>query len=96
MSRKDKKIIASYASYIKTNKPPKKDVYFEGIYKVPVKNIIDYERTLTVDEALAQSKLEIPKEKVKNPIFRKKSANIEVPEEEDKIVYNNQILNFKK
>ncbi len=96
LSRKDKKIISSYANYIKTNKPLKKDVYFEGIYKVPVKNIIDYERTLTVDEALAQSKLDIPKEKVKNPIFRKKSANIEIPEEEDKKVYNNQILNFKK
>ena len=55
LSRKDRKIIASYAEYIGEHKIPKRDTYIEGIYKLPVKNIIDFEKTLTVEEAIAQA-----------------------------------------
>ena len=75
----------------------KKELYIEGIYKLPVKNIVDYEKTLTVDEAIAQSETEFDKaEKIKDKLKRKeksKNKKIVVPEEEEEII-NNQILNF--
>lgn len=76
----------------------KKELYIEGIYKLPVKNIVDYEKTLTVDEAIAQSETEFDKaEKMKDKLKKKEKAknkknHIEIEEEEENI--NNQILNF--
>ncbi len=93
LSRKDRKIIDTYLRYIQFNKPGKKDMYVEGVYKLPVKNIVDFERTLTIDEAIAQSKKEDnPKEK-KEIGFRKKKKQDIVEEEE---TFHNQILNWKK
>lgn len=94
LSRKDKKIIETYAKYIQVNKPLKKDMYLEGVYKLPVKNIIDYERTLTVEEAIAQSREDVPRERKKLPLLRKKNIQTDIIEEEEK--FNNQILNWKK
>lgn len=94
-SKKDKKIVEKYKEDIAVNKPLKKDMYFEGMYRLPVKNIIDYERTLSVEEALEQSRVKIKKEKKKiNLIKNKKNKQEELEEEEE--VFNNQILNFKK
>ena len=94
MSRKDKKIIEKYKQYKKTEIPIKKDVYIEGIYKQPVKNIIDFEKTLTVDEAVAQSKVD-NEFKEKKGFFKKKKID-DIIDEKDDITYNNQILNWKK
>ena len=59
-------------------------------------NIIDYEKTLTVEEAIAQSKTEnIPKEKKKKGLFKKNKID-DIIEDEEEITYNNQILNWKK
>ena len=74
--------------------PQKKDIYIEGIYKQPVKNIIDFEKTLSVEEAIAQSKDIHAKEKKKSILFKKRVDDI-IEDEED-VVYNNQILNRNK
>ena len=94
LSRKDRKIIESYAQYIQINKPLRKDMYIEGIYKLPVKNIIDFEKTLTVEEAIAQSDNNIKKEKKKFPLIKRKKEENDINEEENMNV-NNQILKWK-
>ena len=95
LSRKDRKIVESYQNFIKLNKPLKKEMYIEGVYKLPVKNIIEFEKTLTVEEAIAQSKSELPKEKKLSSLLKKKNKPTDVIEEERE-TFNNQILNWKK
>ncbi len=56
LARKDKKIINKYLEDMKYHKPIKKEYYTENIYDIPIKNIVDFEKTLSVDEAIAQSK----------------------------------------
>lgn len=94
LSRKDKKIIDKYLKYTEKQIPLRKDTYVEGIYKQPVKNIIDFEKTLTVEEAIAQSNE--PKEKKKKGLFKKNKIDDVIDEDDDNITYNNQILNWKK
>ena len=95
LSRKDKKIIERYNQYVNLHTLPKKNYYIEGVYKQPVKNIIDFEKTLTVEEAIAQSKsYDQPKEKKKG-LFKKNKID-DIIEEEEERTYNNQILNWKK
>lgn len=97
LSRKDKKIIKTYLNDNQMDVPLKKDIYVEGIYKLPVKNIIDFEKTLSVDEAIAQSKdTTNVKEKKKKGLFAKRNKIDDVIEDEEEIVYNNQILNMNK
>ena len=97
MSRKDKKIIEHYEQYKQTEIPIKKDVYIEGVYKQPVKNIIDFEKTLTVDEAVAQSKKESEvREKKKKGFFNKNKIDDVIDEDDENQTFNNQILNWKK
>ena len=55
LSGKDKKILKKYMEYSQRVKIPKKDIYTEGVYQLPVKNIIDFEKTLSVEEAIAQA-----------------------------------------
>lgn len=101
LSKKDKKIIESYIEYENTTNIPKKDTYIEGIYQQPVKNIIDFEKTLTVEEAIAQSKKETAQNKEKSKVgFLKKRKIDDIIDsseinDEDNITYNNQILNWK-
>ena len=87
LSRKDKKIIEAYQRFININGESQKLRHVEGIYNRPVRNIIEFEKTLTVEEAIARSKQE-NMTKPKLNLFKKK----EIPEEEE-IQYNNQILN---
>ena len=71
--------------------PDKKLRHSENMYNKPVKNIVDFEKTLTVEEAIARSK-EKNVENKKHSIFAKKKN-----EEEENVTYKNQILNnFKK
>ena len=57
----------------------KKDLYIEGVYKVAMKNMVDFEKTLTVDEAIAQSKQEevrkVPK-KVKKQLEQEEEHEV--------------------
>lgn len=88
-SKNERNIIDRYLYDISMEKPLKKDIYLEGIYEEPVHNIIEYEKTLSVDEAIARTQKE---EKIKRPrqkILKSKKQQ-EVEEEED--FSNNQIL----
>ena len=100
LSRKDKKIIEVYERYMKSHANSKKDMYIEGIYKLPQKNIIDFEKTLSVEEAIAQSKDSTTKEKKRVGLFNKKNKLDDIIEDEDEeekeVTYTNQILNWKK
>ena len=95
-SRKDKKIIENYEKYTRNFPPLKKDLYIEGMYKKPVKNIIDFEKTLSVEEAIAQSKTEDEHKEKKKGLFKKNKRPDDIIEEEPEVTYNNQILNWKK
>ena len=94
LSRKDRKIIDKYLRISERKIPLKKDTYIEGVYKQPVKNIIDFEKTLTVEEAIAQSNA--PKEKKKKNLFGKNKIDDVIDEDDENQTYNNQILNWKK
>lgn len=91
--KKDRQIIERYQEFVNKNGVLRKEQYIEGIYKLPVNNIIDYEKTLTVDEALAQSstqKKAKPKKKI-SFVKKKKEDIIDIEENE---TFNNQILNW--
>ena len=91
LAKKDKKIINKYLEDMRFHKPEKKEYYTENIYEIPIKNIVDYEKTLSVDEAIAQSKTENKAKKgFKNP-FKKKPEQLEEP----KKTFENQLLKFK-
>lgn len=96
--RKDRKIIDKYREFISTEEIPKRDLYTEGMYTEPVRNIVDFEKTLSVEEAIAQSEREEkPKEKKKSHFLKKKRVLEDIIEMEDEDEFvNNQILNWKK
>ena len=105
LGRKDKKIIEDYINYEHNQIPAKRNVHIEGTYQLPVKNIIDFEKTLSIEEVIARSKNSDTnnehKEKKKSWLFKKHKIediiddNID-EEDDDNITYNNQILNWKK
>lgn len=95
--RKDKKIIDKFTEWMKTTTLPKKDTYVEGMYKQPVKNIVDFEKTLSVEEAIAQSEeIEESEEKKKHNFLKRKKVMQDIIEMEEDELVNNQILNWKK
>ena len=53
--KKEQQIIQNYLSE-NSLKKKRKLTYVEGIYRVPNQNIVDYERILTVDEAIERAK----------------------------------------
>lgn len=91
-TKEEKNIIARYLNsdlleFDKNNR----DVYVEGIYKQPVHNIIDYERTLTVEAAIASQQGGQVQEdnKKKEKKTKKNSKEVkQVPQKSDE----NQIL----
>lgn len=95
LEKKEKQIIAKYQEYLETTQLPKKDLYQEGMYAQPVRNIVDFEKTLSVEEAIAQSEKEEPKKKRKSFLKRKRVIE-DIIELEDDEEINNQILNWKK
>ena len=105
LGRKDKRIIEDYINYEQNQIPAKRNVHIEGTYQLPVNNIIDFEKTLSIEEVIARSKnsdtTNEHKEKKKLWLFKKHKIediiddNID-EEDDDDITYNNQILNWKK
>lgn len=92
LGKTDKKIITKYLEDMKFHKPTHKEYYIENIYDIPIKNIVDFEKTLTVDEAIAQSKKkEIKTKKSIKDLFKKKA----IVENEPKKNFENQLLKFK-
>lgn len=98
LSKKDKKIVTGYLEQIKFEPPAEKVYYTDDIEEIPMGNIVDYETTLSVDEAIAQSKArEKVKDKEKSKKFgifkwfnKKKEENIETDDDEN----DNQLLKF--
>ena len=74
-SKKDRKIIDKYL--VDDSPKPKTAVFVEGVYDKPVQSIIDYGKTLTVDEVMAQEekqkKLE-EQERIKEEKRKEKEA----------------------
>ena len=62
--KKERQIIENYLQNNQIKKG-KRISYVEGIYKIPNNTIIDYERVLTVDEAIERAKAENKVKKVK-------------------------------
>ena len=95
-TKQDRYIISKYLEYIKVTDIPDTEEYVEGMYINPASNIIDYEKTMTIEAALAMKKQEEkekrdvaePKEKA---TFRKKKKEIQKIETEEEFG-NNQIL----
>lgn len=97
LGKKERQIVSKYIDFVDSTKLPKRDVYTEGVYKQPVKNIVDYEKTLSVEEAIARSEQEeVPKEKKRHHFLKKKPIIEDIIEIEEDEFVNNQILNFKK
>ena len=68
------------------------DIYTEGMYKQQVHNIIDYERMMTIEAAIAAQKEEVIQEEKKSKA-KKKSNNIDDENQTSKKIENeNQIL----
>lgn len=91
LSKKDKMIINKYLEDMKFHRDVKKDYYVENIYDIPMKNIVDFEKTLTVDEAIAQSKTSVKEKKGLKDLFRKKNNESEEPKKK----FENQLLKYK-
>lgn len=55
----DKREKAIIQDYLLNDKPKqkRKKIHTEGLYKIPNKNIIDYEKVVTVDEAIERAKI---------------------------------------
>lgn len=69
------------------------DVYLEGVYRQPVHNIIDYEKTLTVEAAIASNNLKQEESlKIDKEKKVKKSKKIENSKFDERKDYSNQNL----
>ena len=90
-SKRERSIIERYIKDVQINGTPRKDIYIEGIYDEPVHNIIEYERTMSVDEAIARNHLADKEEKKKAKKEKVKKKQKQVVEEEVNYT-NNQIL----
>lgn len=94
-SKKDRKVIEKYLQNQTTSNTVIKDLYVENIYELPVKNIVDFEKILTVEEALAQNEIEdSDTKKIKHNFFKSKLKANDISENDQ--INSNQILNWKK
>jgi len=80
-SKQDKYIISKYNNYLNTKDIPDTEELIVGIYMNPVSNIIDYEKTMTLEAALAMKKQddvmrerELAKEREKKDNLRAESG----------------------
>lgn len=94
-TKDEKNIINKYlnSDLIRTEK--NNDIYTEGMYRQPVHNIIDYERMLTIEAAIAsqeEENVDVKKKQKSEKKRNKKDAenvqNVKVPENENQILFN--------
>ena len=94
-TKDEKNIINKYlnSDLIRTEK--NNDIYTEGMYRQPVHNIIDYERMLTIEAAIAsqeEENVDVRKKQKSEKKRNKKDAenvqNVKVPENENQILFN--------
>lgn len=97
-SKQDRYIINKYLNYIRVTDLPEKEEFIEGIYLNPVNNIIDYEKTMTIEAALAMKKESEEKKNKKDYKDKKgfigklKNKNTLALKEKEDEYGNNQIL----
>lgn len=92
-TKEEKNIINQYlnSNLIRTEK--NNDIYTEGMYKQHVHNIIDYERMMTIEAAIASQKEEILEDVKKSKSEKKRNKKDEENIQNNKILENeNQIL----
>jgi len=80
-------------NYLNVTELPKTEEFIEGIYINPINNIIDYEKTMTIEAALAmknEDENKITKEKFFSK-FKNKNKENKI-EEDNQDISNNQIL----
>jgi hypothetical protein len=89
-TKRDKQIVNKYIDFITKHGKPIREGYVEPMQKQIEKNIIDYEKTLTVDEAIEQNRLlhQDKKKKKLNILPKKKKEVEEVP------TFNNELLSY--
>lgn len=88
--KKEKQIIGNYLENIKP-KMKKKLTHIEGIYKLPNKSIIDYERVLTVDEAIERQKAEhkLEEKRAKKEMLAKQKQEKKLAKKNKNVVASN-------
>ncbi len=92
-TKEEKNIINQYlnSNLIRTEK--NNDIYTEGMYKQHVHNIIDYERMMTIEAAIASQKEEISEDVKKSKSEKKRNKKDEENIQNNKTLENeNQIL----
>ena len=91
-TKEEKNIINKYLNSELIRVEKNNDIYTEGMYKQQVHNIIDYERMMTIEAAIAAQKEEVIQEEKKSKA-KKKSNNIDDENQTSKKIENeNQIL----
>ncbi len=88
MTKEEKQIITRYETSNYKLSRQNSEVYKENVYINEAKNIIDYERTLTVEAAIASQNIEEQKEKKE----KKKNKKADKEEKESSKQVNNDIL----
>lgn len=93
-TKEEKNIINKYLNSNLIKNEKNNDVYTEGMYKQQVHNIIDYERMMTIEAAIAAQKEENTSEEIKPKSKLKKKLNGKPEEKQDskKFENENQIL----
>lgn len=93
-TKEEKNIINKYLNSNLIRNEKNNDVYTEGMYKQQVHNIIDYERMMTIEAAIAAQKEENMSEEIKAKSKLKKKLNSKLEEKQDlkKFENENQIL----
>lgn len=93
-TKEEKNIINKYLNSNLIRNEKNNDVYTEGMYKQQVHNIIDYERMMTIEAAIAAQKEENMSEEIKPKSKLKKKLNSKLEEKQDskKFENENQIL----
>ena len=92
-SKEEKEIIQRYLdSDLIVFEKTTNELYVEDVYRQQVSNIIDYERTMTVEAALASSNEPEPEKEKHKKLFGKKNKEVEEikPERPEEV---NQIIN---
>lgn len=97
LDKKDRKIIEGYIQESKVSLPKKEEIVETEIFERPANAVVDYEKSLTLDEIVARNKeqerLEEKRRRKEEKRMRKKHP--ELLEEAENAVINNEILKNK-
>ncbi len=95
LNRKERKVIDYFIKESNVSLPPKTEIVTTEIYERPAKAVVDYEKSLTLDEIIARDReLERQEEKRQKKIAKKKKKKqLDILDDENpENVISNQIL----